>query len=117
MAMSAGWRGVTFSAPDSTRRTMSLRITHTHTDGTLVEGDPRPHHGILKDAGFRWSRNVGWYIPRSRYSDADNTTIDKVAEALREHFDVTVEVEGDPVDPAEREAFLAGNALRRAESL
>jgi hypothetical protein len=96
---------------------LSLRIAHTHTDGTVVEGDPRPHHKILKDAGFRWSPNIGWYVPRSRFAEADRVAIDKVAEALGKHFEVTVDVEDGPVDPAEREAFLAENAMARAERL
>src|SRR2546429_483989 len=96
---------------------MTLSITHTHADGTVVHGDPRPHHKILKNAGFRWSPNIGWYLPRSRFTAADAITIGTVSEQLGKFFDIETEIEDGPIDPAEREAFLASNSLRRAEHL
>lgn len=46
---------------------MSLTLTHTMSDGTILTGDCRPHHQIAKDHGLRWSRQLGaWYVPMSR---------------------------------------------------
>lgn len=62
-----------------------LTITHTHADGTLLEGDPRPHHAALKTlgVGWRWSRNLGcWYIRGSRDRDAHRGQIGETVKAM-----------------------------------
>lgn len=48
---------------------MSLLITHTHAEGTMIEGTSRGDGTAetLKKLGWRWSRNLGsWYVPQTR---------------------------------------------------
>jgi Domain of unknown function (DUF3560) len=96
----------------------TLRVTHTAAEGTLVSGDPRPHHGILKNAGFRWSRNVGWYIQGSRDRAPRTATIERVADELRAvGFDVEVEIDTTSRTTAEREADREERLLARQDAL
>lgn len=44
-----------------------LLITYSQADGLRLFGDPRPHQGLVKAAGFHWSaRQQYWYLPDSR---------------------------------------------------
>lgn len=107
----------------------ALTITHTHADGTLIDGTTRGDGTaqILKSQGWRWSRNLGsWYIQRSRDRRADTGHIDRTAGALRSAgFDVdtsiddtyrpTADVEADKIDrQAGRADVLDSKAERRA---
>ncbi|WP_032367217.1 DUF3560 domain-containing protein [Rhodococcoides fascians] len=107
----------------------ALTITHTHADGTLIDGTARGDGTaqILKAQGWRWSRSLGsWYIRHSRDRRADTAQIDRTAAALRaDGFDVdvtiddtyrtTAEVEADKIDrQAARVNALAAKADRRA---
>lgn len=77
-----------------------IKITHNREEGTLIEGS-RKGDGvwdIVKNHGFRFSRNVGLYIPRSRDNHANRWTIDQAAEALRAAGH-TVDVEIDDATP------------------
>lgn len=99
-----------------------IEITHGAGEGTLLTGDPRPHHQIVKDAGFRWSRNIGsegaWYVPRSRDRAPNVAAIERLAEALRAvGFEVAVDVVDEVRAPAEREAAIAERSEERAERL
>lgn len=97
---------------------MTITITHTPEDGTVVDGDPRPHQAALKDAGFRYSRNVGWYIRGSRDRRPQQWRIDKAAAALREvGFEVVVDVEDGLRPIEEREAARAERIDGRQEAL
>lgn len=84
---------------------MTITISHDAADGTLVVGDPRPHHGVLKAAGFRYSRRIpGWYLPHSRDRHARRDVIDRVAAGLRDvGFDVDVQIDDTQRTTAERE--------------
>ncbi len=65
---------------------MTLTITHTPTDGTLVEGTTRTDGtaAILKSHGWRWSPNLGaWYLRNSRDRAPHTTLINRTADALR----------------------------------
>ena len=65
---------------------MTITISHTPTDGTLVEGTSRGDgtNTILKSAGFRWFRTLGlWGIAGSRDRDPQRGRIEKAAAALR----------------------------------
>lgn len=100
---------------------MSITISHTHADGTIVYGDVRPHHGIVKALGFRWSRNIGdggaWYVPRSRDTDA-GPKVERAAAALREvGFAVVVEVDNTRRGAADREHDHRERASARAGGL
>jgi ferredoxin-thioredoxin reductase catalytic subunit len=110
------------SPTDHKENQLSLSITHTQAEGTVVEGDPRPHHKALKDAGFKWSRNIGtegaWYLPGSRFKAPKRHLINQATTGLQAAgLEVTVDLDERPVDPAEREEFLAASATERAERL
>lgn len=80
---------------------MTISIEHTAEDGTVICGDIRPHHGLVKQpAGpFRYSRNVGWYIPGSRGALPRTIAIEGAAVALRgAGLDVTVTIEQGTVE-------------------
>ncbi|MFF0742138.1 DUF3560 domain-containing protein [Streptomyces sp. NPDC004111] len=119
---------------------MSITITHTRAEGTLVNGTGK---GDGTDAalsrrkgglGFKWSGMLGcWYLPRSRDHRADTYTINQLAQRLRDMgFTVTVtidedqrrtfaEAEADREERAEARAErfgeYAGNAASRSASL
>jgi hypothetical protein len=97
----------------------TLTITHTPAEGTTLAGDPRPHHDILKTAGWRWARGGKfWFVPNSRDHAARTAVIDRTAEALRAAgFTVEVEVD-DTVRPfAEVEADRIGRLEGRPDAL
>lgn len=100
---------------------MTLTITHTQPEGTLVDGTERGDGSapVLKGQRFKWSRNLGmWYVPQSRHRIADRHRIDSTAEQLRAAgFAVTVEVDNSAEDPAERQQALSERAEQRAEGL
>lgn len=97
----------------------TITITHTAADGTLVDGDPRPHHQVLKDAGFRWSRNIpGWYLRNSRDRAPRMLAIEQAAEGLRAHgFEVVIDVDSTPRAPEEREAAAIVRSEAREAAL
>lgn len=90
--------------PDS-----SLTITHTHAEGTLIDGTSRGDGSaeILKATGWRWSRNLGmWFVPQTRLvsSPARAQRVVKLTVAALQSDGFTVEVEADwsiPVDSLE----------------
>ena len=64
----------------------ALTITHTHAEGTLIDGTSRGDGSaeVLKAQRWRWSRNLGsWYIPQSRDRRAKLPQINATATALR----------------------------------
>jgi hypothetical protein len=65
-----------------------ITITHTRAEGTLVHGTCRGDDAgpILRQAGFRLSRNIGggaWYLPHSRDRQAKRWKIRRAVDALR----------------------------------
>jgi hypothetical protein len=63
-----------------------IAITHTHQDGTLVDGTERGDGTapILKSHGFRWFPSIKqWGIRNSRDQAPRRLTIDAAAQALR----------------------------------
>lgn len=84
---------------------MSLIISHTHAEGTLIGGTHRGDGSaeVLKAVinpytgrgAWRWSRNLGsWYLPRSRYSRANMAVVAATKKALEAAgFVVAVEVD------------------------
>ena len=66
---------------------MSITITHSAIDGTLIHGTTRGDgtNTILKTAGFRWFRTIAaWGIPNSRDRQPHLAKIHSAAAALRE---------------------------------
>lgn len=100
---------------------MSLTITHSFDEGTLVQGTKRGDgsRDVLRAHRLRWGRSIGcWFVPRSRDRAANRFAIDRLADALRAAgFDVTVEVDNAPTDVAEREQRRIERSEQRAERL
>lgn len=100
---------------------MSIEITHSMDEGTLVDGTARGDGSaeILKRHRFRWSRNLGqWFIPQSRDRIADRYRISRAADDLRAAgFDVTVTIDNAAQDAAEREERRNERAEQRADNL
>lgn len=99
----------------------TLTITHTHADGTLIDGTSRDDGSreILKTHRWRWSRNLGsWYIPQSRDRRAKTYQINTTAAALREAgFEVTIDVDDSYRPAAEVETDKVARQEARVEAL
>jgi hypothetical protein len=99
----------------------TLCITHTHESGTLLSGSVRGDGTaqILRQAGsWRWSRNVGWYISRSRDRNANPVLIERTRAALvAAGFTVNVDVDDTFRSAAQVEADKARRAEDRADAL
>jgi Domain of unknown function (DUF3560) len=91
---------------------MTITITHTHAEGTLLDGS-RKGDGVWEIAklhGWAFSRNVGIYIRGSRDRVANRAKINGLAQALRDAgHDVTVEIDDQHRD---RATVLADQAER-----
>ena len=62
----------------------TLTITHTHTEGTLIDGTSKGDgtNALLKSAGWRWFRTLGtWGIPNSRDRQPNTHIIDRARAA------------------------------------
>lgn len=103
----------------------TLHLIHTSEAGSLVLGTS-PHDGagdILKAHGWKWSNNLsdhgrGWFMRGSRGHLPQRGRLDKIAEALRgAGFNVVVEIDATPADPAAMEAQRLERAAARAERL
>ncbi|MGA5497738.1 ParB/RepB/Spo0J family partition protein [Streptomyces cinereoruber] len=96
-----------------------ITITHTRPDGTTLGGSSKGDgvYEIVRQHGFKYSRNVGIYIRGSRDKEAQHWRINGAAEALRAAGH-TVEVEINEEDErsfAEIEAAREERAEDRAE--
>ncbi|MFD0370813.1 DUF3560 domain-containing protein [Streptomyces sp. NPDC127114] len=104
---------------------MTIQITHTRREGTLVDGTSRGDGSAeilkLREYGrtlrqpFRWSRNLGcWYLPHSRDHAAYTPSLELLAQRLRDaSLDATLSV-----DNADRRSFSEAEQDReeRAEA-
>ncbi|MFJ8628585.1 DUF3560 domain-containing protein [Kitasatospora sp. NPDC093550] len=104
---------------------MTIQITHTRREGTLVDGTSRGDGSAeilkLREYGrtlrqpFRWSRNLDtWYLPHSRDHAAYTPNLELLVQRLRDAgFDVTL-----TVDNADRRSFTEAEQDRedRAEA-
>lgn len=100
---------------------MTLVITHTPADGTLIEGTSRGDgsNEVLKVNGWRWSRNLScWYVRHSRDKQPGEGRIQRTAEALRlAGFEVELQLDFSTRPTADVEADRADRAAARAEAL
>lgn len=98
-----------------------LVITHTHEEGTLIDGTSKGDGtaAALKANRWRWGRSIGsWYIPHSRDKRPDHYRINATATALREAgFEVDLELDESVRSTAEVEADKIARADARAEAL
>lgn len=94
----------------------TLTITHSHAEGTLIDGTSRGDgsNEILKVQRWRWSRNLGsWYVPQSRDRRAKLAQIEATAVALRAAgFEVDLVID-DSYRPA---AVVESDKITRQES-
>ncbi|KPN46941.1 DUF3560 domain-containing protein [Mycobacterium intracellulare] len=100
---------------------MTIEITHTAAEGTLVHGTARGDgtNTILKASGFRWFRTLGvWGIAGSRDRQPNRYKIERAADALRAAgHDVSVDVDDTHRPTAEAEADRAQRQAQRVEAL
>ncbi len=100
---------------------MSLIITHSEAEGTLLLGTTRGDGTaeLVKSLGWRWGRSIGvWFVPRSREAVPKRVLIEETADALREAgFDVDVRVDASAEDRADRETRLAERSQDRVRRL
>ena len=100
---------------------MTLTITHTPTDGTLIAGTDRGDGTapILKARGWRWSRALGtWYVPRSRDALPKRGIIDATTARLREAgHELEVDLDGTLRPAGVVEAATLDRAQERAAAL
>lgn len=98
-----------------------LTITHTHQDGTLIDGTSRGDGTaeILKRLGWRWGRSIQtWYVTRSRDRMAKTALITATAAALEDAgHSVAVDIDNAPRAAVTVEADKAGHAAARAAAL
>ncbi|MFE0580749.1 DUF3560 domain-containing protein [Streptomyces sp. NPDC058874] len=104
---------------------MTIEITHTRREGTLVDGTSRGDGSAeilkLREYGrtlrqpFRWSRNLDcWYLPHSRDHAAYTPSLELLAQRLRDAgLDATL-----TIDNADRRSFAEAEQDReeRAEA-
>lgn len=100
---------------------MTIEITHTAHDGTLVSGTSRGDgtNTILKAAGFRWFPSISvWGIAGSRDRQPNTYKIQRAADTLREAgHTVTVTIDSTHRPTEEAEADRADRQAARADAL
>lgn len=99
----------------------ALSITHTHAEGTLIEGTARGDGTapILKTNGWRWGRSIAaWYVPRSRDQRPNRRVIEATAAALTAAgFDVEQDLDESTRSAAQVEADKIERQQERAEAM
>lgn len=100
---------------------MSITISHSHADGTLVRGTRKGDgtNEILKSSGFRWFRTLGlWGIPSSRDQEPNMAKINAAADKLREAgHTVELDIDNTWRPTAQVEADKIARQQHRAEAL
>ena len=94
----------------------ALTITHTHAEGTLIDGTSKGDGtaDVLKANGWRWGRSISaWFIPQSRDRLPKLGTIERTTTALHAAgFTVTTSLDSNHRPTAEVEA---GKMQRQAD--
>ncbi|SKY96173.1 Domain of uncharacterised function (DUF3560) [Mycobacteroides abscessus subsp. bolletii] len=108
---------------------VSLTISHTHAEGTLIVGTSRGDGSaeVLKTVlnpysrarAWRWSRNLGsWYVQRSRDARANMPLIEGTKAALEAAgFVVTVQIDDDYRSTRDVEADRVARQEQRVAAL
>lgn len=98
-----------------------LTITHTHAEGTLIEGTTKGDGtaAVLKATGWRWGRSIAsWYLPQTRDRLPSTWKINRTAEALREAgYTVELDVDTESRSTAEVEADKIARQSDRVDAL
>ncbi|MFI6372437.1 DUF3560 domain-containing protein [Streptomyces sp. NPDC050546] len=102
---------------------MTIEITHTRREGTLIEGTSRGdgsaeilrlrEYGRTQRQPFRWSRNLDcWYLPHSRDHATYTPSLELLAQRLRDAgFQVTL-----TIDNADRRSFSEAEEEREEKA-
>ncbi|NDZ77021.1 DUF3560 domain-containing protein [Streptomyces sp. SID10853] len=102
---------------------MTIEITHTRREGTLIEGTSRGdgsaeilrlrEYGRTQRQPFRWSRNLDcWYLPHSRDHATYTPSLERLAQRLRDAgFEVTL-----TIDNSDRRSFSEAEQERKEEA-
>ncbi|ARF73790.1 hypothetical protein B7C62_17090 [Kitasatospora albolonga] len=102
---------------------MTIEITHTRREGTLIEGISRGdgsaeilrlrEYGRTRRQPFRWSRTLDcWYLPHSRDHATYTPSLELLAQRLREKgFEVTL-----TIDNADRRSFSEAEEEREEKA-
>ena len=100
---------------------MTIQITHTPADGTLVHGTARGDgtNTVLKACGFRWFRTLGlWGIAGSRDRQPNRYKIDHAADALRAAgHTVNIDIDDTHRPVTDAEADRAQRQADRADAM
>ena len=100
---------------------MSITISHTAGEGSLIEGTSRGDGTaeILKREGWRWGRSItAWYLPRSRDRAPQRRTIERTGAQLRAAgFTVEISVDDAYRSAAEAEAAKIERQAEHASRL
>lgn len=102
---------------------MTITISHTYAEGTLLDGTTRGDmptiKPVLRTHGWRWGRSIScWYQQASRDKLAPQSRIEATAAALRDlGYDVEVTVDNTPRDMTEAEVDRSERMDNRADAL
>ncbi len=101
---------------------LQATLTHDHQHGTLLEiRDLRPHpetRTAVKAAGFRWSRSIGWYRPRSRDTNITNSQLKHIVALLTSAgVDVDTTIDNNRRNIEDKLSGRAKRSTVRAEHL
>jgi len=109
------------TSPSDDAESSALTITHTHEEGTLIEGTSRGDGTaeILKREGWRWGRSIGaWYVPHSRDRLPNPWKIQRTVAALRvAGFSVAMSIATDIRPTADVEAAKIERQADRVDAL
>lgn len=96
-----------------------LRIEHTSSEGTLIDGAGRGDGtgAVLKVNGWRWGRSIGlWYLPMSRDRAPKHDLIEATMAALRAAgYEVEVGIDPTPREGTAIDADFAARATSREQ--
>lgn len=99
----------------------TLTITHSHEEGTLIDGTSRGDGSaeVLKSQGWRWGRSISsWYLPHSRDRLPKRFNIDRTKSALETAgFAVDLELDTGIRPTEEVEAGKVARQEDRVEAL
>ena len=99
----------------------TLTITHTHAEGTLIDGTSKGDGTaeVLTARGWRWGRSISaWFIPQSRDRLPKLGTIERTTTALQAaDYTVTTNIDHTHRPMAEVEAAKAQRQADRVDAL
>ena len=99
----------------------TLTITHTHAEGTMIDGTIKDDGTaeVLKANGWRWGHSINaWFVPQSRDRLPKLRTIERTTNALQAAgFEVTTAIDSTHRPMADVEAGKIERQADRVEAL